>query len=394
MSWNADPVRDWLLREGRLRADPLALTDALAGRLVAAGAPLWRLRLGVFTLHPQVAARAYVWRRGERATLERFPHGVRESAAFRGSPAEKMMQTGRLVRYRLDRLDPSAHRLLHALAAEGGRDYALLPLRFSDGSLNVFALATDAPAGFGAGDLVEFERLGDALGAVLEALETRHLAATLLDTYVGHRTGGRILAGKIQRGAADVIQAAIWYADLRDFTLLTETLPAPRLLEMLNAYFELIAAAVTPRGGEILRFMGDAMLIVFPAAKPAELAPACAAALEAARDAFARLEALNAARCASGCPELRFGVGLNAGEVIYGNVGSPDRLDFTVIGPAVNRAARLEGLTKDLGVPLLMSAEFARCLALPVRALGSHRVRGLPEPLEVWGLEDRIETAA
>ena len=202
----------------------------------------------------------------------------------------------------------------------------------------MFAVATDIARGFGARDLANFEQLSHALGAALEAAATHRIAETLLDTYVGHRSGRRILSGQIQRGAADVIEAAIWYADLRDFTALSEKLPSARLLEMLNAYFELVAQAVTPRGGEILRFMGDAMLILFPADKKGHLGAACAAAMDAALDAFARAETINHRRRLDSCPEIRFGVGLNAGQVVYGNVGAPDRLDFTVIGPAVNRA--------------------------------------------------------
>ncbi|MEW6689851.1 MAG: adenylate/guanylate cyclase domain-containing protein [Pseudomonadota bacterium] len=386
-AWSIGPVIDWLLREGRLESDPLKLVGALGARLTAAGAPLWRLRLGFFTIHPQVAAWAYVWVRGREPQIERFPHGVRESGAFMGSPAQRMMQSGAPVRARLDRLRASDHRVLHELAAEGGTDYALLPLRFADGSLNVFAVATDGPGGFGAADMEKFEQLSHALAAVLEAGVTHRIAQTLLDTYVGRRTGRRILAGQIQRGAAETIPAALWYGDLRDFTRYTESLPAPRLLGMLNAYFELVAKAVEPRGGEILRFMGDAMLIVFAAGREAEVAPACAAAVDAALDAFSRVALLNRERVRAGEPEIRFGVGLTAGEVVYGNVGAPDRLDFTVIGPAVNRAARLEALTKELGVPLLMAGEFARCLGRPVRSRGSHRVKGLAEPIEVWELE-------
>jgi len=385
-AWSVGPVIDWLLREGRLKADPVALVDSLAAQLLRAGAPLWRLRLGFFTIHPQVAAWAYVWKHGEKTQIERFPHGVRQSAAFIGSPAQRMMDSGAPVRYRLDALARADHRLLHELAAEGGTDYLLLPLRFSDGSRNVFAVATDIERGFGARDLANFEQLSHALGAALESAATHRIAETLLDTYVGHRSGRRILSGQIQRGAADIIEAAIWYADLRDFTALSEKLPSARLLEMLNAYFELVAQAVTPRGGEILRFMGDAMLILFPADQKGQLGAACAAAMDAALDAFARAETVNHRRRLDACPEIRFGVGLNAGQVVYGNVGAPDRLDFTVIGPAVNRAARLESMTKDLGVPLLMTATFAAALGRPTRSLGAHRMRGLEEPVEVFVL--------
>jgi adenylate cyclase len=386
-AWSVQPVINWLLREGRLTADPVELVDTLAEHLLRAGAPLWRMRLGFFTIHPQLAAWAYIWTHGLGTHIERIPQGVQRTGAYIGSPAQQMVDSGKPVRYRLDHLSESDHRVLHELAAAGGRDYLLLPLQFSDGSRNVMAVATDRARGFNHRDLANFEQLSHPLTAVLEVAATHRAAETLLDTYVGHRTGKRILHGQIQRGAADDIDAAIWYADLRDFTQLTETLPTERLLDMLNSYFELVAAAVTPRGGEILRFMGDAMLIVFPADKQGELASACAAALDAALDAFSRAETLNHRRRLDGAPEIRFGVGLNAGRVVYGNVGAPDRLDFTVIGPAVNRAARLESMTKELGVPLLMTASFAAALGRPTRSLGSHRMRGLEEPVEVFVLD-------
>jgi adenylate cyclase len=392
--WPVSPVIDWLLREGRLSADPRELVDTLAAHLLGAGVPLWRLRLGFFTIHPQVAAWAYVWMRDRQTHVEEFAHGVQKSGAYISSPAQRMIDGGAPVRYRLDRLALTDHCLLHELAADGGTDYALFPLRFSDGSRNVFALATDDPSGFSAHDLANFETLSHALSPVLEVAATRRIAATLLDTYVGRRTGRRVLQGQIQRGASETVHAALWYSDLRDFTPLTETLPTAQLLAMLNEFFENVAAAVSARGGEILRFVGDAMLIVFPADAERDLEPACRAAVEAALDAFARFAAINARRRGLGEPEIRFGVGLTAGEVAYGNVGAPDRLDFTVIGPAVNRAARLESLTKELGAPLLMTAPFARCLDRPVRSLGFHPLKGLAEPVEVYALDDAAVAAA
>jgi adenylate cyclase len=391
--WPVTPLIDWLLRDGRLSGEPQELVDTLAAHLLSAGVPLWRLRLGFFTIHPQVAAWAYVWMRGRQTHVEQFPHGVQQTHAYIGSPAQRMVDSGMPVRCRLDRLAAGDHRLLHELAAEGGTDYALFPLRFSDGSRNVFALATDDPSGFSAHDLANFETLSHALSPVLEVAATRRIAETLLDTYVGHRTGRRVLQGQIQRGAAETIHAALWYSDLRDFTPLTETLPTPQLLAMLNEYFETVAAAVSARGGEILRFVGDAMLVVFPADSERGPDLACTAAVEAALDAFARLALINGRRRNSGDPEIRFGVGLTAGEVVYGNVGAPDRLDFTVIGPSVNRAARLESLTKELGVPLLMTAAFAGCLDRPVRSLGFHRLKGLAEPVEAYALEQAAEAA-
>jgi len=386
--WRVRPVIDWLLREGRLIGDPLKLIDALAERLIAAGAPVWRLRFGFSSVHPQIAMWGYVWVRGRGAEVTQVGHGFESSEAFIGSPAQRLMQTRAPVRYRLDRLAPDAHRMLRELAEMGGVDYILLPMRFSDASMTLFGVTTDRSAGFASGDVRKFEALAEVLSPVFEVIKLQRVARTLLDTYVGHRAGERVLKGLVKRGDGETIHAALWFSDLRDFTALTEALPAEKVLAMLNAYFEHVEAAVTPRGGEILRFIGDAMLIVFPAQTRREVDAACRAAVDAALDAFAALATLNHRRRRAREPEIQFGVGLNVGEVIYGNVGAPARLDFTVMGPAVNRTARLEGLTKALGVPLLMSAEFVAHLELPVRSLGAHEMKGVPRPQEVYALEE------
>lgn len=392
-SWRVQPVVDWLLREGRLIGDPLMLIDTLAERLIAAGAPVWRLRFGFSSVHPQIAMWGYIWVRGRGAEETQVGHGFESSEAFIGSPAQRLMQTRAPVRYRLDRLAPDAHRMLRELAEMGGVDYILLPMRFSDASMTLFGVTTDRPGGFAAGDLRKFETLAEVLSPVFEVIKLRRVAKTLLDTYVGKRAGERVLHGLVKRGDGETIQAALWFSDLRDFTALTEALAPDKVLAMLNAYFEHVDAAVTPRGGEILRFIGDAMLIVFPAQTRSEVDAACRAAIDAALDAFASLAALNRRRRGAGEPEIQFGVGLNVGEVIYGNVGAPARLDFTVMGPAVNRTARLEDLTKALGVPLLMSAEFATHLERPVRSLGAQEMKGVPRPQEVYALEEMLDEA-
>ncbi len=389
-AWRVQPVIDWLLHEGRLIADPLALIDALAERLIAAGAPVWRLRFGFSSVHPQIAMWGYVWVRGRGTETSQVGYGFENTEAFIGSPAQRLMQTQAAVRYRLDRLAPDAHRMLQELAELGGVDYVLLPMHFSDASMTLFGVTTDRRTGFARGDVRKFEKLADVLSPIFEAIKMRRVAKTLLDTYVGKRTGERVLRGLVKRGDGETIHAALWFSDLRDFTALTETLPADKVLAMLNAYFEHIDAAVTPRGGEILRFIGDAMLIVFPARTTREVDAACRAAVDAALDAFANLAALNHRRRRAGEPQIQFGVGLNVGEVIYGNVGAPARLDFTVMGPAVNRTARLEGLTKTLGAPLLMSADFAAHLKARVHSLGMHSLKGVPQPQEVFALEEML----
>ncbi len=385
--WPLAPVVAWLITEGRRITEPTRFMDELCRQLIEAGAPIWRLRFNFQTLHPQVMAWAYTWKRGGQAEEFRAPHDILQTDAYIGSPMQWVHQTGQRVRYRLDRLKPErAHRVLIELAAAGGTDYVILPMVFSDGRINGFIATTDVPSGFSDSDLAKFSALINYLIPILEVIATRCIALALLNTYLGPRTGGKVLQGLIKRGDGETINAALWFSDLRGFTPLTETLPPDRLLAMLNAYFEALAMAVTARGGEILRFIGDAMLIVFPAQEEAELGQVCQAALNAALEAFDNVVTLNHERERSGEPAIRFGLGLHVGKVIYGNVGAPDRLDFTVMGPAVNRTARLEGLTKEVGVPLLLSADFVAHVDRGARSLGFYRMEGIAEPQEVFAL--------
>ncbi len=212
-----------------------------------------------------------------------------------------------------------------------------------------------------------------------------------MTTYVGKRTGEKVLSGMIRRGDADTIHAALWFSDLRNFTHLTETLPAKEVFAMLNEYFEFVSAAVRARGGEILRFIGDAMLIVFPISSDVSKKSACNAALESAKDARATLAVINHLRKRKTKPLIEFGVGLNVGEVVYGNVGAPDRLDFTVMGPAVNRTARLESLTKKLGHDVLVSKDFSDQIDYDTISLGLHSMKGIVEPQSVFAISNVSE---
>ena len=386
--WSAEEITAWLAREGRFVAPLERFVAALGERLVSAGVPAWRIRFGLRTLHPQVRAIGAVWTRGRGAQMSRRMHGIEHSDDYLGSPIQHVLETGTAMRCRLTELDPDRdHPVLRTIAAQGGVDYLALPLRFSDGVANAFIVVTDRAQGFSQADVTGLETLADHLSPILEVFSTRYLARSLLDTYVGHRTGQRVLNGQIKRGDGEIIHAAIWFSDLRDFTPLTENLPPHALLETLNAYFEFVAAAVTARGGEILRFIGDAMLIVFATEHQKDLARVCENAIESAIDASTSVATLNHRRRRTGQPSIRFGIGLHVGEVVYGNVGAPDRLDFTVMGSAVNRAARIEGLTKSVDSALLMSREFASHVERPVRSLGSHSLKGVAEPQEVFALE-------
>jgi len=289
------------------------------------------------------------------------------------------------VRQRLDLPDTEfAFPLLHELRRDGLTDYVALPITFSDGKIHGTTWSSDRPGGFESADLARIDDLLPVFGLLLEIHLSRRIAITLLDTYVGHHAGERILDGQILRGSGETVRAAIWFCDLRGFTALSERTGRDALIECLNQYFDRMAAAVEGQGGEILKFIGDAMLAVFPL----DTDRACRRALEAAIAAEAGMAELNRARVERGEEALEFGIGLHAGDVMYGNIGATDRLDFTVIGPAVNLASRLHSLSHDLGTKLLISDAFAGLCVGPFRSLGRHQLKGIAHPVEVFTLPE------
>jgi len=224
---------------------------------------------------------------------------------------------------------------------------------------------------------------------------TQPSAKKLLYTYLGKRTGERVLSGLVKRGDGEKIHAVIWYCDLRDSTPLAESMPLESFLSILNDFFDCMAGAVLDHGGEILRFIGDAALAIFPISGTTEslhevctptAKGACERALAAARDARSRIEVLNKQRIIRQETPLGFGLGLHVGEVMYGNIGVPERLEFTVIGSAANEAARLEALCKELDQSILISWEFPRCFPDQMSSLGPHRLRGVSKPKEIFWL--------
>jgi adenylate cyclase len=381
------PVAEWIEHEGRLGTDLKRFIAALMDRIVAAGIPIWRVYLGMQLMHPQLQAMGLVWRRDQDMEVMEIPrrHGIELTPAYVGSPIQEIRERGAAVRYRLRDIGEQHHLVLHEVKAAGGTDYFGLAIRISGGGPHpIVTFATNHESGFSDADLTDLCQLPDLVGAVLETHINRLIASTVLDTYLGHETGQRILQGLIRRGDGDRINAVLWFSDLRDFTGLNERLPADELLDMLNMYFEAIGVALKNHGGEILKFIGDGVMAIFPVIDAMFLPDATAGAVDAARDALSAIEEVNAGRVEAGRERIRFGVGLHVGPVTFGNVGTTERLDFTVIGPAVNRCARLEGLTKVLGAPVLASADFKRVCPRPMRSLGRHRLRGVPEPVEIF----------
>ena len=384
-----DAVIDWIVATGRRIESTNKFVHQLAHQMNDHGASIDRLMVSLLTLNPQIVGTSETWLRSTDTTTPiNASHGVRNSERYIGSPLQAIYETHKRVRKRLDNLPAEAHRAYTELAEDGFTDYLALPVLFGEVAQPGAAIiiSTKTEGGFSEQDIESFRQIRDYLAPVLEVHALRHISRSLMNTYVGKRTSEKVLAGMIKRGDADLINAALWFSDLRDFTHITETLPAEQVLEMLNEYFEFVSAAVNARGGEILRFIGDAMLIVFPIDDNMCNRTACNAAIDAAIDAQNTLETLNHRRRRHRQPEIKFGVGLNIGEVIYGNVGAPDRLDFTVMGPAVNRTARLESLTKEFDCNILFSKNFSEHIEIPSQFMGNHDMKGIAEPQAVYAL--------
>jgi adenylate cyclase len=252
-----------------------------------------------------------------------------------------------------------------------------MPFRFADGQINVLSMTSFAPNGFSTAHLGSLYELLPTLARLFEVHAQRRISVNLLETYLGPRTGKRVLDGEIKPGDGQVIHAVIWFCDLRDSTRLADTMDHASYLMNLNRFFTAMAGAIIEHGGEILSYIGDAVLAIFPitGAPGADAHAACAHAIAAARSAGERIANENAMR--PELPQLRHGIGLHVGDVTYGNIGVPQRLQFTVIGSAANEASRIEGMTKELGVPIVVSSSFATHFEGPLTSVGAHALKGV-----------------
>jgi adenylate cyclase len=361
------------------------LLKTFAQRLVEKDVAIARVAVFVRTLHPHVAGRAFFWRDDrDEVEADSADHGWMDSQDHKSSPIFAVWREGREIRRRLsDPACPMDYPVLTDLRAEGMTDYLALPLHFLSGEIHVATFATRRPEGFREADLAALAEMLPPFTRIAEITALSRKARNILDAYLGHQAGEKVLAGHIKRGDGEEIRAVIWFCDLRDSTPLADSMGRQAFLRLLNDYFEAVLGPVEARQGEILRFIGDAALAIFPIGnQPA--AVACADALAAAREAIVRMEALNRRRKEAGERSLRFGIGLHLGLVLYGNIGTPSRIEFTVIGAAANEAARIESLCKSLNVSLILSEHVARHLPERPRSLGSHRLRGVGEPIELF----------
>ncbi len=388
----AEPVIAWLQVMRLKQTRVMLLFDGFLRQLHSTGIPIDRSTLHVGELHPQLQARTMLWE-AQAGGAQEIPraHGIRESDFFLKSPVKLVFEGAGPVRRRLGQPGcPADFPITQDLVAEGFTDYTARPLPFSTGQINTLSLATRRAGGFSDLDIAAVEAVLPLFGLLLELRSAYRTSETLVTTYLGARSGQRVLAGTIKRGDVERINAVLWTSDLRDFTRFSEVLPMEEVIVVLDDYFEAMAQAITANGGEILKFMGDAVLAIFPIEERHAGDPcrACHAAMAAARSALANLAKVCEKRCVDGRVELRCGIALHVGDVMYGNIGAAERLDFTVVGPAVNLVTRIEALNRDFDVPLVFSAAYAEHWGGASRSLGFHELKGIAEPQEVFTLAE------
>ncbi|MCA6114625.1 adenylate/guanylate cyclase domain-containing protein [Bradyrhizobium sp. WSM 1738] len=354
-------------------------------RLQRAGIPVKRATLHFLIHHPQWLGARMVWADGMReAEIARVDYDVRGRSEYIGSPANEIHEGAAEVRENLER-DPShgrKHAIYDEMRAKGLTDYVAWPLYHTLGKRHLVTFATDRAGGFDDTHVERLQKLVPILALVSEIRIKNRLARTLLETYVGSHAGEMILAGATRRGSGTTVSAAIMICDLRDFTRISDNWPRDDVIDLLNSYFDAMSEPIARHGGEILKFIGDGLLAIFPLTQPS----ACANLLHAVAEARQALAAVSENNGATGRAPLDYGIGVHVGDVMYGNIGSRTRLDFTVIGPAVNMASRLEALTKQLGRKVLLSRAFADLVQgdFELERVGEHTVRGFSDPIELF----------
>jgi adenylate cyclase len=382
---------DWLMREGWNSTSPSDLTGQLGNVLVRSGLDVSRMSVFIRTLHPLLIGSAYVWR-SDKDGIHSFvlTHDTLSSPLFLDSPLIPIFNGAGGIRRRLEGEAPMLdYGIIKQLHEEGMTDYAAMPMTFSDGQVNAVTMSTSKTGGFSTAELGRVHEILPVLSRFFEVHAARSMSNSLLQTYLGRHTGEKVMKGLIKRGDSEELHAVIWFCDLRQSTPLAESMPREEFLEILNRFFECMVKPVVEYGGEVLRFIGDAVLAVFPLLDgDSTYQRACDDALTAATEAEKRMKVLNEERAAEGLDPLDFGIGLHLGRLTYGNIGIPERLEFTVIGAAANEAARIEALTKEIEPRVVVSSAFAQRCSSPLTPVGEFELRGVKEKQTIYVPED------
>jgi adenylate cyclase len=378
-------VVHWLTNDTRDERFLDSVFAELCVRLQRADIPVKRASLHLLIYHPQWLGARIMWADGMyESEFARIDYDVRERSEYINSPANEIHDGATEVRENLER-DFSLgrkHAVYDEMRAQGLTDYVAWPLYHTLGKRHMVTFATTRPGGFDDAHIAELLKLLPVLALVSEIRMKNRLARTLLETYVGSHAGELILADATRRRSGTTVRAAIMICDLRDFTRISDNWPRDDVIHLLNDYFDAMSEPIARHGGEILKFIGDGLLAIFPLSQPS----ACANLLRAVAEARQAMVALNEKTSETGRAQLNYGIGVHVGDVMYGNIGSRTRLDFTVIGPAVNMASRLEALTKQLGKTVLLSRAFADFVEsdFDLERVGEYPVRGFSDPIELF----------
>jgi adenylate cyclase len=387
----------WLAKAGLEGRTETALVDGFCSRAVAGGMPLARAMLLVDTLHPIHEGRAFRWERDKpESTLTEYGRTSEGEALerWRTSPLYRLLTSGdSLLRLPVTAETEAEFPSFVEFREAKFTDYVAIVNRFAeDGVIGemdcIYSYwTTDRPEGFSDDEIAALKRLTPFLGLAIKAASLGRIAETLVETYLGRDAGRRVLRGRIERGVTDRIETVLWFSDLRNFTRISEASAPEEIIPLLNDYAEAIISSIQLNGGDVLKLIGDGVLAIFPAE---ERSRACAAALDAASAARETVAALNTRRLEESLPATDMYLGLHIGEVFYGNVGSKDRLDFTVVGPAVNEVSRIAAMCRSVDQPILISAAFAQSCASQNHAfasVGRFALRGVGKPQELYTLD-------
>ena len=392
----------WVTEAGLVGRTESELMAGFCRRVVDAGVPLARAMVILDTLHPIYEGRAFRWRADAPQTAEAVDYGrTNEGEAadnWQRSQFFYLLQSGeKALRRRLAAGEPADFPTIAQARDEGMTDYLALVHRFAaEGVIGEMDCvyshwATDAAQGFDETAVAVLKRLAPFLNLAVKSAALARMAGTLAQTYLGRDPGRRVMSGRIVRGVAEKIGAVLWQSDLRGYTHISDTVAPEQIIPLLNDYADLVVSAVHGHGGDVLKLIGDGTLAIFAGD---DRERACLAALAAAARLRQGVDKLNRVRSQAGLPTTQIYLALHVGDVFYGNVGSKDRLDFTVIGPAVNELSRILALSRSVEQDLLLSASFADTLGCGMKrrlvSVGRYALRGVMQPQELFTLDPGV----
>ncbi|WP_136659832.1 adenylate/guanylate cyclase domain-containing protein [Nitratireductor sp. XY-223] len=387
-------IGEWLIDQALSEPDIVDMFGAVCQRLYAAGVPLGRARISWSTLHPLFQAETVLWERGKEPVLDQFRHQAERSEDYLKSPMYFMFEHDiDVLRRKLEGPNKLVDfPILEDLIQQGMTDYLTITTAFDSDAKEIdqklfgmiVAWASDRPGGFTEEDVAALQKIQRRMAVACKTAIQSRIAGNIVETYLGRKAGRQVLDGAIKRGDGQETQAVVWLSDLRDSTALADTMAPDAYFDLLNAYYECTAGSAIKHGGEVLDFIGDAVLAIFPYETDKELQTAARAATQALRDAFTMRETVNEERKADGRVAIRFGVGLNTGRVMFGNIGVEERLTFSVIGPTVNEVSRIETLTKGLESHALVTAKIAASEPDSWVSTGKHRLAGVSQEIELF----------